>query len=321
MIENLSASGCSPLLRRCRSDRLLCTNWQQRNNTCSAFRRGPPLPPVAAPSPENHLSRSSFIREMRKKKKFGKFFEKFETIWRAHLRNCLEKLKEMVPLGGDSSRHTTLGLLTKAKRFIKSLEQQERRAAVQKDHLHREHRFLRRKLESLCGGSVDNVNVGGVSTKRRSISECSASTVSSNHSNISALSSFHLSSPSSISESAGGLSRCAGGRDQRLRAWPSLAIATLAKCRTTWQNGPPGGTECRVDLSAAQPAPLLTAAQVDRPFGSGIVSVFVSDVRTCDFLANMAACQTISCRCRKCRCAGNPREARIPAKVRKCAEC
>lgn len=38
---------------------------------------------------------------------------------RAHLRNCLEKLKEMVPLGHESSRHTTLGLLTKAKRFIK----------------------------------------------------------------------------------------------------------------------------------------------------------------------------------------------------------
>nr|CAD7457080.1 unnamed protein product [Timema tahoe] len=39
---------------------------------------------------------------------------------RAHLRNCLEKLKEMVPLGPEASRHTTLGLLTKAKRFIKS---------------------------------------------------------------------------------------------------------------------------------------------------------------------------------------------------------
>lgn len=38
---------------------------------------------------------------------------------RAHLRNCLEKLKEMVPLGHEASRHTTLGLLTKAKRFIK----------------------------------------------------------------------------------------------------------------------------------------------------------------------------------------------------------
>ena len=38
---------------------------------------------------------------------------------RAHLRNCLEKLKDIVPVGGDSSRHTTLGLLNKAKHFIK----------------------------------------------------------------------------------------------------------------------------------------------------------------------------------------------------------
>lgn len=38
---------------------------------------------------------------------------------RAHLRYCLEKLKEMVPLGSDSSKHTTLGLLTKAKAFIR----------------------------------------------------------------------------------------------------------------------------------------------------------------------------------------------------------
>ncbi|XP_023248623.1 max dimerization protein 1-like [Copidosoma floridanum] len=38
---------------------------------------------------------------------------------RAHLRNCLEKLKGLVPLGPETSRHTTLGLLTKAKRFIK----------------------------------------------------------------------------------------------------------------------------------------------------------------------------------------------------------
>ncbi|XP_014240749.1 max dimerization protein 1-like [Cimex lectularius] len=110
---------------------------------------------------------------------------------RAHLRNCLEKLKELVPLGGDSARHTTLGLLTKAKRFIKNLEQQEKRSAIQKDHLQREQRFLRRKLDSLSGG----IN------KRRSISECSVSTVSSTHSTQSNVSSLHLSSPSSISES------------------------------------------------------------------------------------------------------------------------
>lgn len=38
---------------------------------------------------------------------------------RAHLRTCMEKLKDMVPLGNENARHTTLGLLTKAKRFIK----------------------------------------------------------------------------------------------------------------------------------------------------------------------------------------------------------
>ena len=38
---------------------------------------------------------------------------------RAHLRYCLERLKEIVPLGPDCSRHTTLGLLTKARAFIK----------------------------------------------------------------------------------------------------------------------------------------------------------------------------------------------------------
>lgn len=41
------------------------------------------------------------------------------SLRRAHLRSCLERLKEIVPLGSDTSRHTTLGLLTKAKRFIK----------------------------------------------------------------------------------------------------------------------------------------------------------------------------------------------------------
>lgn len=101
---------------------------------------------------------------------------------RAHLRNCLEKLKEMVPLGPEASRHTTLGLLTKAKRFIKNLEDRERKHAVHKEHLHREHRFLRRRLEQLHAYNASM-------SKRRSVSECSTSTISSS------------ASPSSISES------------------------------------------------------------------------------------------------------------------------
>ncbi|XP_064601959.1 max-interacting protein 1-like [Liolophura sinensis] len=87
---------------------------------------------------------------------------------RAHLRNCLEKLKDMVPLGRESSRHTTLGLLTEAKSFIKNLEEKERKQAFAKEDLKREHRYLQRKLERLSQGQYR--------TQERSISECSTST-------------------------------------------------------------------------------------------------------------------------------------------------
>jgi len=97
---------------------------------------------------------------------------------RAHLRNCLEKLKDIVPLGGDSSRHTTLGLLNKAKHFIKALEEKERKASTHRDTLLREQRYLRRRLE-LLSTQVDAIH------KRRSVSECSTSTVSSSHSSAS----------------------------------------------------------------------------------------------------------------------------------------
>lgn len=75
---------------------------------------------------------------------------------RAHLRNCLEKLKAMVPLAPDASRHTTLGLLNKAKVFIKNLEEKERTSQQLKEQLLREQRYLKRRLERLdkrCTGS------------------------------------------------------------------------------------------------------------------------------------------------------------------------
>lgn len=97
---------------------------------------------------------------------------------RAHLRNCLEKLKEMVPLGPDSSRHTTLGLLTKAKVFIKNLEEKDRRHQLQRDHLLREQRYLRRRLDQLGTANLTH-------NKRRSISECSSSTSTSTNSSLS----------------------------------------------------------------------------------------------------------------------------------------
>merc|ERR1712045_400300 len=51
---------------------------------------------------------------------------------RAHLRSCLENLKDLVPVGADSSRHTTLGLLNKAKHFIKNLEERDKKNRLQR---------------------------------------------------------------------------------------------------------------------------------------------------------------------------------------------
>uniref|UniRef100_A0A0B6ZND2 BHLH domain-containing protein n=1 Tax=Arion vulgaris TaxID=1028688 RepID=A0A0B6ZND2_9EUPU len=102
---------------------------------------------------------------------------------RAHLRHCLERLKDLVPLGVDSSRHTTLGLLTKARSFIKNLEEKERKAMLLRDQLERENRHLRRRLEQLNHLSNSH-NLYRV-RQERSISECSISTNSSSPSVLS----------------------------------------------------------------------------------------------------------------------------------------
>ncbi|XP_042638570.1 max dimerization protein 4 [Orycteropus afer afer] len=76
---------------------------------------------------------------------------------RAKLRLYLEQLKQLVPLGPDSTRHTTLSLLRRAKVHIKKLEEQDRRALSIKEQLQREHRFLKRRLEQLSVQSVERV--------------------------------------------------------------------------------------------------------------------------------------------------------------------
>ncbi|KAL6262614.1 hypothetical protein P5V15_005407 [Pogonomyrmex californicus] len=145
---------------------------------------------------------------------------------RAHLRTCLEKLKLLVPLGPETSRHTTLGLLTKAKRFIKNLEDRERKHALHKEQLSREHRFLRRRLEQLTNqtglhglalhglhGLSTSAPTGSAAaaaaaaaasaamlSKRRSVSECSLGTASTSSTGSSSNSDRSAGSPS-ISES------------------------------------------------------------------------------------------------------------------------
>ncbi|XP_044294386.1 max-interacting protein 1 isoform X3 [Varanus komodoensis] len=74
-----------------------------------------------------------------------------EEVRRAHLRLCLERLKLLIPLGPDCTRHTTLGLLNKAKAHIKKLEEADRRSQHLLENLEREQRFLKRRLEQLQG--------------------------------------------------------------------------------------------------------------------------------------------------------------------------
>ncbi|XP_042200500.1 max dimerization protein 1 isoform X2 [Callorhinchus milii] len=73
---------------------------------------------------------------------------------RAHLRLCLERLKELVPLGPETAKHTTLSLLMRAKLHIKKLEESDRRAVHQIDQLQREQRHLKRQLELLGEGRI-----------------------------------------------------------------------------------------------------------------------------------------------------------------------
>uniref|UniRef100_A0A2K6F888 BHLH domain-containing protein n=1 Tax=Propithecus coquereli TaxID=379532 RepID=A0A2K6F888_PROCO len=70
---------------------------------------------------------------------------------RAHLCLCLERLKVLIPLGPDCTRHTTLGLLNKPKAHIKKLEEAERKSQHQLENLEQEQRFLKRQLEQLQG--------------------------------------------------------------------------------------------------------------------------------------------------------------------------
>ncbi|KAJ0183105.1 hypothetical protein K1T71_001081 [Dendrolimus kikuchii] len=153
----------------------------------------------ASSLPAYEESRSGGRRPKTKKSQGSRTtHNELEKNRRAHLRSCLEKLKEMVPLGPEASRHTTLGLLTKAKRFIKSLEEREKRHSGHKEQLAREQRYLRRRLAQLRAAPRDDA---------RSLSESSMSHAHATRAD--SLSSLESSSgvstaersPSSVSES------------------------------------------------------------------------------------------------------------------------
>lgn len=91
---------------------------------------------------------------------------------RAHLRLCLERLKSLIPLGPDCSRHTTLGLLNKAKAHIKKLEETDRRSQHQLEILERERRHLQRQLAQLQPmGERERVRMDSLGSRQDSETE------------------------------------------------------------------------------------------------------------------------------------------------------
>ncbi|KAM8923918.1 max-interacting protein 1 isoform 2-T2 [Pelodytes ibericus] len=107
------------------------------------------------PSPESSDLLGLKPRRIKSKRCSNSHFRsthnELEKNRRAHLRVCLERLKDLIPLEPDSTRHTTLGLLNKAKMHIKKLEDSSRKGQHQLETLEREQRFLKRRLEQLQG--------------------------------------------------------------------------------------------------------------------------------------------------------------------------
>ncbi|CAG7729407.1 unnamed protein product [Allacma fusca] len=74
---------------------------------------------------------------------------KSEKLRRAQLKASMEKLKLLVPLEDSTQKYTTAALLRKVRYLIKKLEERERKNIVFKEHLQREQRYLRKRLEQI----------------------------------------------------------------------------------------------------------------------------------------------------------------------------
>jgi hypothetical protein len=94
------------------------------------------------------------------------------------MKHCLELLKGVVPLVGDLTRHTTLGLLTNATSLIKVLRETEQMQKNAKEQLIREQQYLRWQHEQLARASEQHGGqfrgVAGLYRVRPSVSESSS---------------------------------------------------------------------------------------------------------------------------------------------------
>lgn len=168
----------------------------------------------------NNISLHGNRRPKKKSQGNRSTHNELEKNRRAHLRTCLEKLKEVVPLESDSSRHTTLGLLTKAKGFIKTLEERDQKQQMLISDLLAHQRFLRTRLEQYQGEESETSNNHHhrhlqqqhqpIAVTRQTTNSTSLPSLSSSSSSISVLSSTTYASSSSSSSLGEGISSSDG---------------------------------------------------------------------------------------------------------------
>lgn len=145
---------------------------EKENKKCEHGYASVPSPGLQDSKPPRRLSRARKYSGSLASIATRSTHNELEKNRRAHLRLCLERLKVLIPLGPDCTRHTTLGLLNKAKAHIKKLEEAERRSQHQLENLEREQRFLKRRLEQLQGPQeIERIRMDSI-----------GSTISSDHS-------------------------------------------------------------------------------------------------------------------------------------------
>ncbi|XP_053314174.1 max dimerization protein 4 isoform X1 [Spea bombifrons] len=152
-----------------RRDRGICHGQQTRAHTHREAEHG--YASVLPFHSDYSMKKTKAASISRKSQNNRSSHNELEKHRRAKLRLYLEQLKQLVPLGPDSNRHTTLSLLKRAKMHIKKLEEQDRKALNIKEQLQREHRYLKRRLEQLSVHGIERMRTDSMGSVMSTDSE------------------------------------------------------------------------------------------------------------------------------------------------------
>lgn len=113
-------------------------NFQTQNVMC--------VPTTSSPKASSPSSYSGSVASMSTRQSRAAHNE-LEKNRRANLRNYLDNLKAVLPSEGDSTRDTTLSLLTRARNYLRTIREQKEKLVERRNVLLAEHLRLCQELE------------------------------------------------------------------------------------------------------------------------------------------------------------------------------